>query len=356
MPESRIERLRHSLESIGADAFLVSAPENRRYLSGFTGSSGYLILTFEEALLATDFRYIQQAEQEAPDYQVRQISGGYQWLPEIVGELGARRIAYESDNITVAAHQAAIRAVRSLEPQNRPELIATESVVDELRAVKDQGEINLIEKAVEIADAALSQVTPSIEPGMTEHQVAWEIEKTMRELGAESNAFDIIVGAGPNGSLPHHRADDTVIRPGDPVVIDMGATYQGYRSDLTRTICVGGPDERFSEIYDIVLGAQLAAEEAVRPGVTGGEIDAVARDFIDDAGYGKRFGHGLGHGVGLAVHELPRIGSGSPDVLVDGMVFTVEPGVYLPEWGGVRIEDVVSIENGQVRVMSGSPK
>jgi Xaa-Pro aminopeptidase len=356
MPESRIERLRQSLHSLGADAFLVSAPENRRYLSGFSGSSGYLIVTFEEALLATDFRYIQQAERQAPDYHVRQISGGCQWLAEIVGELGSRRIAYESDNMTVAAHQAAIRAVRSLEPPNRPELVATENVVDELRAVKDQEEIDLIDKAVEIADLALGKVAPSIEPGRTESQVAWEIEKAMRELGAESNAFDIIVGAGPNGSLPHHRADDTVIRPGDPIVIDMGATYQGYRSDLTRTFCVGGPDERFREVYDIVLGAQLAAEEAVRPGVTGGEIDAVARDFIDDAGYGNRFGHGLGHGVGLAVHELPRIGPGSPDILTDGMVFTIEPGVYLPEWGGVRIEDVVSIENGQVRVVSGSPK
>ena len=356
MTETRIEKLRESLESIGADAFLVSTPENRRYLSGFTGSAGHLILTHEDAILATDFRYIQQAERQATGYQVLRTAGGYHWLAEIAKELGARRIAFESDNMTVAAHESATSVLRNLVPETRPELVATEGVVDGLRAVKDAGEIELLRKAVEIADTALGQVAPTIEPGMTEAQVAWAIEKAMRELGAESNAFDIIVGAGVNGALPHHRADETVIQSGDPVVVDMGATYQGYRSDLTRTFSVGGYDDRFREVYDIVLGAQLAAEGAVRPGITGGEIDTVARDFIDDAGYGDKFGHGLGHGIGLAVHELPRIGSGSLDVLDDGSVFTIEPGIYLPDWGGVRIEDMVSIEAGEVHVLSRSVK
>jgi Xaa-Pro aminopeptidase len=228
--------------------------------------------------------------------------------------------------------------------------------VDDLRAVKEPAELALIEKAVDIADTALGRIAPAMEPGMTEKYIAWEIEKAMRELGAEAIAFDIIVGAGPNGALPHHKADDTVIRPGDTVVIDMGATYEGYRSDLTRTFAVGEPDDSYQGVYDTVLGAQTAAEEAVRPGMKGQELDAVARDFIAEAGYGEYFGHSLGHGVGLAVHERPRVAPASQDVLEGGMVFTIEPGIYLPGWGGVRIEDIVTLENGRARVLTRSSK
>ena len=168
--------------------------------------------------------------------------------------------------------------------------------------------------------------------------------------------MDEIVGAGPHGALPHHRADETVMQPGDPVVIGMGATDEGYRSDLTRTFTAGEPDKDFQQVYDTVLGAQNAAKEAVRPGMMGGELDAVARDFIAEAGYGEQFGHGLGHGVGLAVHERPRVVPASTDVLEEGMVFTIEPGIYLPGWGGVRIEDIVTLEDGRARVLTRSSK
>lgn len=178
----------------------------------------------------------------------------------------------------------------------------------------------------------------------------------MREQGAEAMAFDIIVGAGTNGALPHHRADDTVIQNGQPIVIDMGAAYEGYCADLTRTIFVGEPDDTFKKVYSTVLRAQLAAQEQVRAGMTGEETDAISRDVIVEAGYGDAFGHSLGHGVGLAVHEYPRVGPRAPDVLADGMVFTIEPGIYLPEWGGVRIEDVVVMESGRARVLSKAAK
>ena len=178
----------------------------------------------------------------------------------------------------------------------------------------------------------------------------------MRERGAEGLAFDIIVGAGPNGALPHHLADDTVIRDGQPVVIDMGARYEGYCADLTRTIFVGEPDDTFAKVYGTVLRAQLAAEEKVRPGMTGAETDAISRDIIAEAGYGDSFGHSLGHGVGLAVHENPRVGPRAKDIIEDGMAFTIEPGIYLPEWGGVRIEDIVVMEDGRARDLSKATK
>ena len=178
----------------------------------------------------------------------------------------------------------------------------------------------------------------------------------MRELGAEANSFDTIVGSGPNGALPHHRAGERKIQADEPIVIDMGALYHGYCSDLTRTVLIGTPDDRLKTIYDIVLAAQLTAIKTISSGITGGEADTLARKVIDQAGYGEQFGHSLGHGVGVVVHENPRISPNAPDVLEDGMIFTVEPGIYIPGWGGVRIEDVVVLENGKARVLSHATK
>ena len=353
---SRIENLRLQLSDHDIDGMFISMPENRRYLSGFTGSAGYLLISAFDAVLVTDFRYVEQGGQQAPDYRIHRTAYGSPWLADLASEMNLTRIGYECDDLTVATHSGFIDDLAKGESDKLMELVPTTGIVETMRAVKDDTERELLERAIAIADQALGNVASAIEPGMIEKRVAWDIEKAMRELGAESIAFDIIVGAGPNGALPHHRADDTVIQLGDPVVIDMGATYQGYRSDLTRTFCVGPSDDRFREIYDTVLGAQAAAEEAVRPGMTGAEVDAVARDFIADAGFGEYFGHGLGHGVGLAVHERPRVVPKSGDVLENGMVFTIEPGIYIPGWGGVRIEDIVSLENGRAKVLSQSPK
>ena len=225
-----------------------------------------------------------------------------------------------------------------------------------LRVLKDNVELAQLQKAIDASDQAMEMVCPAIEAGMTEKEVAWRMEAAMREFGADSVSFNTIVAAGPNGAMAHHRPSDTVIRAGEPIVIDMGARVGGYCSDITRTVVVGEPDEMFHKIYNIVLGAQLTAINTVRPGLTGKECDALSRDIIAEAGYGDNFGHSLGHGVGLAVHENPRVGPGAEDVLEPGMVFTVEPGIYISGWGGVRIEDIVLLGEDGATVLSKAGK
>ena len=349
-------RQKFDQDDLGLDAILISSPENRRYMSGFTGSAGWLLISRDDATLATDFRYVEQAGKQSPDFRIHRTAPGLGWFPEWTAEHNVKRIGFESDDVTISLHNAFRKAADESETTNHPELIPTSGIVEQLRVYKDADELALLAKAIEIADEAIDEVAPRIEPGVTEEGVAWELEKAMRERGAEMISFDTIVGAGANGALPHHRADDTVIKPNDAIVIDMGAKYEGYCSDLTRTIFVGEPDAKFRRIYDIVLQAQLAAEEQVRAGMTGEEADAIARDIIAEAGHGDDFGHSLGHGVGLAVHEFPRLGPRAEDTLEDGMVFTIEPGIYLPGWGGVRIEDIVVMENGRARVISKAKK
>ena len=353
----KLQNLRKRIEEEELDAILISSPENRRYMSGFTGSAGWLLISRDDATLATDFRYIEQAGNQAPDFRIERIQRGLGWLPEWTAEQGVKRVGFESQDVTVSLHGALLKAIEETENSNHPELVPTSGIVEKLRIYKDADELALLTEAIRIADEAIDEVGPRIEPGVTEESVAWELEKAMRERGAEMISFDTIVGAGPNGALPHHRADETVIKPNDAIVIDMGAKYQGYCSDLTRTVFIGEPDEKFRKIYGIVLEAQLAAEEQVRSGMTGKEVDAIARDIIAEAGHGDDFGHSLGHGVGLAVHEYPHVGpTAEEDVLEDGMVFTIEPGIYLPGWGGVRIEDIVVLEDGKARVISNATK
>ncbi|MCH8869390.1 MAG: aminopeptidase P family protein [Chloroflexi bacterium] len=352
----KLNKLREKLLEEGLDAMLISSSENRRYMSGFTGSAGYLMISRDDAVLATDFRYVEQAGIQAPDFRVQRTAAGLDWFPEWTAEQGVKKVGFEDTDMTVSLHQAFTKAAAEGETTNSPELVGISGVVERLRTFKDADELKLLTRAVEIADDAIDQVAPGIVPGVTEEAVAWELEKAMRERGAEMISFDTIVGAGPNGALPHHRADETVVKEGDAIVIDMGAKYRGYCSDLTRTVFVGTPDEKFREIYDIVLHAQVEAEEKVEAGMTGEQCDAISRDIIAEAGYGDDFGHSLGHGVGLAVHEFPRVGPRADDVLEDGMVFTIEPGIYLSGWGGVRIEDIVVMENGRARVISKARK
>lgn len=315
-----------------------------------------MLISASDSILATDFRYIEQGRREATNCQIHQINEGYTWLTELTANLKVSRIGYEADHLTVAIVANINQAIQNNAGSHSPYLIPTTGIVANMRSVKDDSERSNLERAIAISDEALSLVSPNIKAGITERQVAWDIEKAMRELGAESVAFDIIVAAGQNGALPHHRPDDTLIRTGDSVVVDIGATYGGYRSDLSRTFCIGPPDNRFQEIYKTVLEAQVAAEESIRPQMTGADVDSIAREKIALAGYGKYFGHGLGHGVGLEIHEWPRVAPRSNDILVDGMIFTIEPGIYIPDWGGVRIEDVVVIECGGATVLSKSPK
>jgi len=350
---SRLARVRAALAEAGADAILVSQPEDRAYLSGFSGSTGLLLIAHEQALIATDFRYYEQVGLECPDYTlVKVTTTAAAALPEMVATTGVRRLAFQADHATFDDVQTWSKAVPDIE------WAPTKGLVMGLRARKDAAEVATLRAAIALADEALAAALAQARPGMTERELAWVIESYMRTHGADAAAFDIIVAGGPRGARPHARASDAPLMAGQPIVIDMGARLNGYCSDLTRTVCLGQPadPEKFWAVYNTVLQAQTAAEAAIRPGMTGPDADDVARKVIVEAGYGEFFGHGLGHGVGLAVHELPRLSRISTDVLAPGNFVTVEPGIYLPGWGGVRIEDIVVVTENGAEVLTRAPK
>jgi Xaa-Pro aminopeptidase len=352
---NRLAKLRQELTEKELDGIFVSQLENRFYLSGFAGSAGYLVITAKDAILATDFRYIEQSKGQAPDYQIFQITGKLEeWFPRLTGELHTRRLGFESGDVTFAFHHQLTDILG--QAGSTLQLVPVEGLVESIRTIKEAEEMVLIARAAAISDSAFVHVVGKIHIGMTEKEVAWEIEKFMREHDSQSVPFEPIVAAGPNSALPHARPSLRPIKAGEPVVIDIGARVGGYASDFTRTICLGKPDDTFKKVYDTVLGAQLAALALIKEGMTGEMADSLARTVIKEAGYAEAFGHALGHGVGLAPHEPPRLGPNSTEVLTSGMVFTVEPGIYLPGWGGVRIEDLVVIDNGQLKVLSKASK
>jgi len=349
----RIERVRAQLREAGVEALLVTQPENRRYLSGFTGSSGWLLVSAESALIATDSRYWEQAAAECPSFELVMVKGSMaKALPEMLGKLGVTRVGFESQSATYAD----VEEWRTEAPEC--EWAPTKDLIIALRSVKDADELDALREAVRLADDALAATLARIRPGMTEREVAWQIESYIRTHGAEGVSFDTIVAVGPNGARPHAHAGDAIIVPGEPIVIDMGARLGGYCSDITRTVCLGQPNdsERFWSVYRTVLKAQLAAEAAIQPGASGTAVDAIAREIITEAGYGENFGHGLGHGVGLAIHEEPALSQRVDYTLAAGQVVTVEPGVYLTGWGGVRIEDIVLVTGNGAEVLTAAPK
>lgn len=349
----RLQRARTRLSEEGLDWLLVSHPENRRYLSGFTGSFGYLLISQEEALLATDFRYFQQVQEQAPAYTLAKVQGGtVESLASILQQHVAEgaRLGFEAEHLTVALYE------KLREDVGTAQWVPTQGLVERLRAVKDPEEVAAIRRAVALADDVLEDVLPTLRPGVTEREVAWRLESAMRERGAEKVSFDLIVASGPNSAKPHAVTTDRPLGRGEPIVMDMGCVVDGYCSDLTRTVILGEPDGRFRDLYDLVLQAQRAAEEGIRPGLSGREADALAREILDAAGYKEEFGHSLGHGVGLEIHELPRLSALAEEPLQEGMVFTVEPGVYIPGWGGIRIEDVAVLRADGVEVLTACTK
>jgi Xaa-Pro aminopeptidase len=346
---ARIQRLVASLGEL--EGILISQPENRRYLSGFAGSAGFLFITARDCILATDSRYTIQAQSQAPDYKLFTISGDLsRWFPEITDELGIKRLGFESEHIAFAQHRRLCDILNK--GKSGLKLIPVDGLVESLRARKEPEEIELITQAARIADAAMNHIRRKLCVGMTEKEAAWEIEKFMREEASEPIPFEIIVGSGPNAALPHASPSERAIGESQPIVIDIGARVEGYGSDLSRTFCLGKSDDTFKKVYDTVLGARDAAIAIIKEGMSGGDADQIARTVIEEGGYGENFGHGLGHGVGLAPHELPRLGPNSTDKLADNMVFTIEPGIYLEGWGGVRIEDMVVMEGGKLRQIS----
>jgi len=350
----RLKKLRKQLDEEQLDAIMVTDPANRRYLSGFTGSAGTLIISSDQALLATDFRYYEQVESQAPDFQLVKLTGRLlAMLPDVVADLGVRRLGFESDNLTVALYNDLLAAL----PDN-VELVTTSNIVEDIRVLKEENELPSLQQAIDITDAAYAHITEFIQPDMTERQIAWEIERFMRSAGAENTSFPVIVAAGPNGAMPHATPSDRPIEPNDPIVIDMGALVNGYHADLTRTFALEKPSARYLEVYEIVLKAQKASLQGIQAGMTGQEADAIARTIIEDAGYGEEFGHGLGHGVGLVIHEKPWLShlDRGENVLRSGMVFSIEPGIYLPGEFGVRIEDLGLLREDGLITLSSAAK
>lgn len=353
--QDRLRRLRQKLEEKNIEAILVSQPDNKYYLSGCEGLEGYLLITPREAVIATDFRYLEQAERQSPHCHLFRISGKMaEWFPGLIAGSGIKTLGFESHDMSFTSYEQIAGIIR--ESQLPVNLAPCNGVIEGLRMIKDPREIECISRAARITDDVIAHIETVIRPGMSEKEAAWEIEKYMREHGSQPCPFELIVASGPNSALPHARPSDYLIREGEPVVMDIGAKYRFYGSDLTRTICVGRSDETFKKVYNTVLEAQLTAIADIKPGMTGHEADAVARRIIAGAGYGEAFGHSLGHGIGLVTHEGPRLGPNSTDVLEEGMVFTIEPGIYISGWGGVRIEDDVVIENGKLQVITSARK
>lgn len=351
--DKRLTALRARMKQMGIKAMLISHDNNRRYLTGFTGSAGYVFITPRAAVLATDFRYVEQAGREAPGYELYQIAGdSTAWLPKVLSGLNVKDLAFEAGDLSVSQHDKISESTASLGIK----LTATKHMVEELRMVKEPEEIDLITQAVALADAAMQRAAEVLKPGLTELALAWEVESYMRSRGSEALPFEVIVAAGPNAAMPHAQPSNRPIKYGEPVVIDIGARVAGYTSDLTRTLCAGKPSAKFAKIYSTVLQAQLRAEDGICAGMTGHEADNLARSVIIESGYSDCFGHGLGHGLGLVVHEEPRLGPNSKDALQNDMVFTIEPGIYVPGWGGVRIEDTVVMKNGKITTLSRARK
>ncbi len=349
----RIANLRSAMTGRRLDALLVTEANNYRYLTGFTGTAGFLLITADATTLATDFIHIEQARMEvsAPVETVR-VKSMTEGLPGLLDGISNGVVGFDPEHVTFAQY----RRLESLVGDRGLQLVPAEGMVESLRAQKDSEEIACIETACEIADKAMDFIAARIHAGMSEKQAAWELNAFLHECGSEDMAFDIIVASGRNAALPHARPTSRAISEGEPVVIDLGARVGGYCSDLSRTLCVGPRPERLAFIYEVVLKAQTAALEEVSPGMKGDQADGVARKIIQEAGLAEFFGHGLGHGVGLAVHEQPRLGVKSDDILVENMVVTIEPGIYVPGWGGVRIEDTVIVRASGLQVLTNTTK
>lgn len=347
----RLASVRRALRAQRLDGMIVSGLANVRFLCGYSGSSGLLWISSNAAVFFTDFRYQEQAKREVRASKKviikKSLLDDLLALPAVAK---SRRIGYESGHLLCSQLERITKDI----PQRRVK--PTAGLVEAVRQAKDPGELAKIARAAAIADRAFSGIVKFIKPGMSERTVANQLDFLLKQYGADKPSFDSIVASGPNSALPHAQPGDRRLRRGDFLVLDFGARHQGYCSDMTRTVCIGRPSARHLEIYDLVDRAQAAGLRAVRPGMRGREADGAARAVIEEAGYGKYFGHGLGHGVGLEVHEGPRLGKTSEDILKPGNVVTVEPGVYLPGWGGVRIEDLAAVTEKGCRVLSRSTK
>lgn len=341
--------LRQSLDRDGIDGLLITDLANVRYLSGFTGSAGFLMITKRHFIFVTDFRYQEQARKQVKGFTIRiQTVERTEFIKKLTQGYSIRRLGFEGQSINYSTY----RKLRA----GGLRLKALTDSVETLRLVKSNEEIRYIRTAVQRAENAYKRLQPFIRTGVSEEELAIRFEGFLREEGCKSIPFGVIVASGPMSALPHARPTGRKIRKGELVLFDWGGECNGYYSDMTRTVAVKGRHlGRQQELYDIVLEAHDRAIQAVKPGVKAVVIDIAARDFIKQKGYNKRFGHGTGHGVGLAVHERPVISWQSREIVEKGMVFTIEPGIYLPDFGGIRIEDMVSVGGHGAEVLTALP-
>lgn len=346
----RLKNIQQQLKRKKIDALIITNPFNRRYLSGFDGSAGLLLIGLDKALLVTDFRYVEQASEQAALFTIKRWQDDLiQSLVPLIKEAGWKKIGFESKHVV---HQLYTEMNEKLPV----ELIALEETAEKQRMIKSDAELAILRRGAKILDQAFGYICSWVRPGMTEREVALELEIYLLRQGAEEASFRFIVASGKRGAMPHGIASEKKLARGELVTIDFGAVFEGYATDMTRTVALKTADERESKIYDIVKEAQQKAVLAVKPGLKGKDVDAVARGIIEQAGYGEYFGHGLGHGVGLETHEQPVLNPRSAIVLRAGMVVTVEPGIYIPGWGGVRIEDMVAVTKEGMDMLTKSPR
>lgn len=349
--KKRLEGFRGIIESNMVDAFLVTKRENYIYLSGFDGTLAYLLITQAQMYIFVDFRYVEQANSQAKNCIVISYdSDVFKVINQVLQADRIRTLAFESCNVTYAQYESFLKSI------NVDNLVPLDDEIRNLRAVKDDYEIGEIQKAVKIADMAFEHILAYIKPGISEIEIAAEIEYNMRKNGAKGASFETIVASGERSSMPHGTATSKKLQQGDVIILDYGALFDDYCSDITRTVFLGQPRQELKDMYELVLKAQLEAIDSVKVGLKCNELDGVARNIIYSKGFDKNFGHGLGHGVGLEIHESPRLSPYCDSVIKANMVATIEPGVYVSGVGGVRIEDVIVIEDTGARILTKAPK
>lgn len=355
--DHRLANLRRSMKNLDVDALIIGYSENILYLTGFSGSEGWLVVSKSQAYLIVDSRYYEQAALEVNCTGLNHVqlkSPLEQCLLSLFRDHRFKTIGFEEDHLNYLNYKKLQDALRKEGMEFG--LTPCKNAVEALRAIKDTEEIAKITESARLSDIAFNQLLTLVRPGITEHDLAWQLERHLRENGSENLPFQVIVCSGPQTSMPHGRPGARKLISGDPVLIDFGARFSGYCSDMTRTLFVGKIDDIYKKAYDIVLAAQLTATACIKAGISGREADAYARKIIEEAGYADLFSHGLGHGLGLEVHESPRLGVNSTDILAENMVFTIEPGIYIQGLGGIRIEDTVVLQNNEILSLNKSEK